>query len=418
MAALEAAKKSQDIVLLSPTGSGKTLAFLLPVLSLLKPEIKGVQALIIVPSRELALQIESVFKQMQSGFKINAFYGGHSTKTEKNNLEQPPAVLVGTPGRLAWHLRNHYLDTGHIHFLVLDEFDKALEFGFQEDIAFILSQLPKIKRRMLTSATALDEIPEFTGLRKAVEINFLNEEVSKDNVLKLKKILSGSKEKTDTLVKLLCTLGNKPSLVFCNHRDAVERISLILKELGLVHGIFHGKMEQEEREKALIKFRNGTYSVLISTDLAARGLDIPEIENIIHYQLPKTEDIFIHRNGRTARMNKGGSAWLILSEDEKLPEFIRENPEQKKLSSNLQLPEESKWCSIYLSAGRKDKISKMDIVGFFLQKGQLLKEDLGLIEVLDYSAYAAVNKKKAKSLLEHIKNEKIKNKKVKIEIAE
>ena len=144
LAAIEAAEKSSDIVLLSPTGSGKTLAFLLPLLSSLSPDTPGVQALILVPSRELALQIEQVFKQMTTGFKVNCFYGGHATKTERNNLTHPAAVVIGTPGRIAHHLRNGNFETGSIRLLVLDEFDKALEFGFREEMSFIISQLKRL----------------------------------------------------------------------------------------------------------------------------------------------------------------------------------------------------------------------------------------------------------------------------------
>jgi len=417
LASIEASKQSKDLLLLSPTGSGKTLAFLLPMLNLLKPDTEGVQALIIVPSRELAIQIEGVFKKMATGYKVNAFYGGHSTKTEKNNLEQAPTVVIATPGRLAFHIRNKYLDTGSIHLLVLDEFDKSLEFGFQNDLSFIIFQLTKLKRRFLTSATNLKEIPDFTGVNQPTILNFLPEVSAHPKGLQVKIVKSASREKIETLFTLICKLGNSASLVFCNHRDAVERISLLLREKGLIHGIFHGKMEQEDREKALIKFRNGTYQILVTTDLAARGLDIPEIENIIHYQLPRTEDIFIHRNGRTARMHALGTAFLLLADDEHVPEFIKEKPETEKLSELYKTPSNSQWCTVYLSAGKKDKINKMDIVGAFLQKGNLQKDDLGLIEVLDHASYAAVNKRKAADLIERIKNEKIKNKKLKIEIS-
>ena len=344
-------------------------------------------------------------------------FGGHSTKTEKNNLEQAPTVVIATPGRLAFHIRNKYLDTGSIHLLVLDEFDKSLEFGFQNDLSFIIFQLTKLKRRFLTSATNLKEIPDFTGVNQPTILNFLPEVSAHPKGLQVKIVKSASREKIETLFTLICKLGNSASLVFCNHRDAVERISLLLREKGLIHGIFHGKMEQEDREKALIKFRNGTYQILVTTDLAARGLDIPEIENIIHYQLPRTEDIFIHRNGRTARMHALGTAFLLLADDEHVPEFIKEKPETEKLSELYKTPSNSQWCTVYLSAGKKDKINKMDIVGAFLQKGNLQKDDLGLIEVLDHASYAAVNKKKAADLIERIKNEKIKNKKLKIEIS-
>ncbi len=417
LASLEAAKKSNDIILLSPTGSGKTLGFLLPFLNTLDVKKTGVQALILVPSRELALQIETVFKSMNTGFKVNCCYGGHSTKTEKNNFEHPPAVLVGTPGRIAFHIRRNSFDTNMVTTLVLDEFDKSLEFGFQEEMSFIIQQLKKLNKRILTSATKMNEIPDFTGVTDPIELNYLSNTPTKPDGLKLKVVKVEGKDKLDALFALICMLGNRASLIFCNHREAVERISGLLWDKGLAHGIFHGGMEQEDRERALIKFRNGSHKMLITTDLASRGLDIPEIENIIHYQLPHTEDIFIHRNGRTARMNARGTSYLLLSETEYVPAFIKESPAVETLPEKNVMPEKSEWVTVYIASGKKDKINKVDIVGLMLQKGNLKKEELGLIEVLDYSSYAAVNSKKVESLLQLIKNEKIKNKKVKIEIS-
>ena len=417
LASLEAAKKANDIILLSPTGSGKTLAFLLPVLTDLDAKKTGVQTLILVPSRELALQIETVFKSMNTGFKVNCCYGGHSTKTEKNNFEHPPALLVGTPGRIAFHIRRNSFDTNTVNTLVLDEFDKSLEFGFQEDMSFIIHELKNLTKRILTSATRMKEIPSFTGVTDPIELNYLSTTPAKPEGLKLKIVKAEGKDKLDTLFALICKLGNKASLVFCNHREAVERISGLLWDKGLAHGIFHGGMEQEDRERALIKFRNGSHKILITTDLASRGLDIPEIEYIIHYQLPHTEDIFIHRNGRTARMNAKGTSYLLLSESEHVPVFITEPPIVEELPSENVLPEQSEWATLYIASGKKDKINKVDIVGLLLQKGNLKKDELGLIEVLDYSSYAAVSREKIGPLIQLIKNEKIKNKKVKMEVS-
>jgi ATP-dependent RNA helicase DbpA len=417
LASIEASKKSNDIILLSPTGSGKTLGFLLPILNSLDKTKEGVQALIIVPSRELAIQIEQVFKQMQTGFKVNCCYGGHSTRTEKHNLEEAPAVLIGTPGRLAFHIRNKNINTASITSLVLDEFDKALEFGFQEDMSFIIYYLKNLQKRMLTSATKMKSIPDFAGLKDAVELNYLSKTPVKAEGLKLKIVRSETRDKIDTLFSLICKLGNTATLVFCNHRDAVDRISALLLEKGLFHGTFHGKMEQEDREKALIKFRNGTNQILITTDLASRGLDIPEIQNVIHFQLPHTEDVFIHRNGRTARMNAKGTAYLLLGEEEFVPPFIKDTPGEEKISAASKIPENTPWCTLYIAAGKKDKINKMDIVGMLLQKGKLQKEELGLIEVLDFSSYAAVSRTKIDSLLSLIKEEKIKGRKIKMEVS-
>jgi len=413
-AALNADKK-RDMILLAPTGSGKTLGFLLPLISVLDAEVPLIQALILVPSRELALQIEQVFKAMSSGFKVNCCYGGHSTKIERNNLSQPPAVLIGTPGRIAHHLSRQSFATDKIETLILDEFDKALEFGFQEDMAYIIKQLPAIKKRVLTSATKMHDIPGFTGVKNPLELDFLRNKANAPD-LQLKAIMADAEDKLDALFGLMCKIGNKATLVFCNHRDAVERISELLWNKGISHGIFHGGMEQEDRERALLKFRNGSHRILITTDLASRGLDIPEIEYVIHYQLPHNEEAFLHRNGRTARMHAKGTSYLILSDDEKLT-YLKQAPEMETLPERNVIPPPTPWSTLYIAAGKKDKINKIDIVGLLIKKGELDKDDVGLIEVLDHTSYAAVKSNKVNRVLNLIKAEKIKNKKVKIEVS-
>lgn len=414
-AAVAASSKGNDVVLLAPTGSGKTLGFLLPLFINLDKGKKGVQAIVLVPSRELALQIEQVFKQMGTGFKVNCCYGGHAVRTERHNFEEPPALLIGTPGRIAYHLRHENFDESGITTLVLDEFDKALEFGFQEDMAYIIGKLLSLKQRILTSATKMEEIPAFTGLNKAIEIDFLKDvKVVPD--LKLKKVNTTAEEKLDTLFQLICKIGHKTTLIFCNHRETVDRISDLLIDKDLVHDIFHGGMEQDERERALLKFRNGSVKILITTDLAARGLDIPEVEYIIHYQLPYTEDAFLHRNGRTARMNAKGTAFLMVAEGEKYP-FLSDDMEVEQLKGKYKVPEDSQWQTLYIAAGKKDKVNKIDIVGLLLKKGGLVKEDVGLIEVKDQSSYVAVKRNMVGKVLSALNGEKIKNKKVKIEVS-
>jgi superfamily II DNA/RNA helicase len=414
-AALNAAKKG-DVILLSPTGSGKTLGFLLPLLDSLKPGITTVQVLILVPSRELALQIEQVFRTIGSGFKVNCCYGGHPVKIERNNLSQPPAVLIGTPGRIAHHLRRGSFSTETIQTLILDEFDKSLEFGFQEDMADIIKQLPALKKRILTSATRMPEIPAFTGIRHPTEVDFLGNTTNAPD-LKIKAVISPAADKLDTLFSLICKIGDKATLIFCNHREAVDRISDLLWDRGIIHDVFHGGMEQEDRERALLKFRNGSHHLLITTDLASRGLDIPEIEYVVHYQLPHTKEAFLHRNGRTARWHAKGTSYLILTEDEKLS-YLDQSPEIEVLPEKTVIPKPSPWATLYIAAGKKDKVNKVDIVGLLLQKGGLAKEDLGLIEVLDHSSYAAVKRNRIERTVQLVKAEKIKNKKIKIEVSQ
>ena len=414
--AIETIEKNDNVILLSSTGSGKTIAFLIPVLQKLDKENKNTQAIIIVPSRELALQIEQVFKSLGTDFKITCCYGGHLRETEENNLIQPPALLVGTPGRIADHIRRGNITIDTIQTLVLDEFDKSLESGFWDEIQFIVESLKSINKRILTSATEAVEVPGFIGLSSPVKINYLSGEV-KEKGLIIKKILSPDKDKSETLFNLICAIGNKSLIVFCNHRESVERTSELLIQKGIVNEFYHGAMEQQERDSALCKFKNGTTNVLVTTDLASRGLDIPNIKYIIHYHLPHTEEIFIQRNGRTARMDAGGTCILILSEEEKLPEYIKEDVEEMELPDNLSLPEKPKWSTLFIAAGKKDKVNKIDIVGFLSNKGQLKKDDIGLIEVKDFFSFVAVRKLKVGNTLQLIKNEKIKNKKVKIDIA-
>jgi ATP-independent RNA helicase DbpA len=413
-AAISAAKNG-DVILLSPTGSGKTLAFLLPVLNLLNTEIQTVQVMILVPSRELALQIEQVFRGMGTGFKVNCCYGGHAVKIELNNLSQPPAVLIGTPGRIAHHLRRESFSADTIQTLILDEFDKALEFGFQEDMAYIIRALPALKKRILTSATQMDEIPAFTGVVNPTTINRLSNIAVTPHLVQ-KAVITEAADKLDALFALVCKVSEKPTLVFCNHRDAVERISDLLFDMGLPHDIFHGGMEQDDRERALLKFRNGSHRILITTDLASRGLDIPEIAHIIHYQLPHNEEAFVHRNGRTARMHATGTSYLLLAPDE-LPAYLKKMPAVEELPEHPVVPPPSPWATVYIAAGKKDKVNKVDIVGLLLQKGELGKDDLGLIEVLDHSSYAAVKRNRIERTVNLLKNEKIKGKKIKIEIS-
>lgn len=407
-----------NIVLLSDTGSGKTLAFLLPILEFLDAENKNTQALIIVPSRELAMQIEKVFKSLGTGFKITCCYGGHLRETEENNLIEPPAIIVGTPGRLADHIRRGNIGTASIQFLVCDEFDKTLELGFTDEVSFITDSLVNVARKTLTSATEAISIPAFIKLHNEHKINHLSENNAPKEALEIQLLRSADADKIDTLFGLLCQVGARSSIVFCNHRESVERCSKMLSDKGIYNEYYHGAMEQQERDSALCKFRNGTTDVLITTDLAARGLDIPNIRYIIHYHLPHNEDIFTHRNGRTARMDKSGTAILLLSTAEEIPEYIDPNTIKTiELMDNLQLPEKPKWTTLFIAAGKKDKVNKIDIVGFLAQKGELKKEDIGLIEVKDFFSFVAIRKNKANNVLHLIKNERIKNKKVRIEVA-
>jgi superfamily II DNA/RNA helicase len=408
--------KEANILLLSPTGSGKTLAFLLPIFELLDPEIKATQCLILVPSRELGLQIEQVWKKMGTDFKVNVCYGGHAIETEIKNLSNPPAVLIGTPGRIADHLERGTFQTSAVVNLVLDEFDKSLQLGFHEEMSFIISKLNHLNKRILVSATSGIEIPKYTKVTRPMVLDFIPEQ-SENQQLSTVMVVSKEKDKISCLFHLICSLKSEAALIFCNHRDAAERISDTLNEKGIFATYYHGGMDQDERERALIQFRNGSVTYLVTTDLAARGLDIPDMKHVIHYHLPSKEEEFTHRNGRTARMLSSGTAYVLVHESEKKLDYIDYHMKVFSVESNVKLPKPPEFQTIYISGGKKNKLNKIDIVGFFSQKGKLEKGDLGLIEVKDFISFAAVKSKKVPDLLRFIRDEKMKGKKYKIEVA-
>ena len=417
VAAQETILDDNNILLLSPTGSGKTLAFLLPIFEMLKPEMLSVQCLILVPSRELGLQIEQVWKKMGTDYKVNVCYGGHSIETEIKNLSNPPAVLIGTPGRIADHIDRGTFRLDKIETLILDEFDKSLQLGFHEQMSFIIGKLSKLNKRVLVSATSDIEIPKYTRVINPTILDFIPNEEEETSNLATKMVISKEKDKMGSLFNLICSLKSQSAIVFCNHRDAAERISDTLNEKGIYAVYYHGGMDQDERERALIQFRNGSVSYLITTDLAARGLDIPEMKHVIHYHLPLKEDEFTHRNGRTARMQASGTAYLIVNESEKKLDYVDYGMEVLKVENATTLPKPPEFQTIYISGGKKNKLNKIDVVGFFSQKGKLEKGDLGLIEVKDFISFAAVKFNKVKDLLHNIKDEKMKGKKFKIEVA-
>lgn len=418
-AALEQGTGKNDLILLSPTGSGKTLAFLLPLLLSLKKDDDRIQALILAPSRELALQIDNVFREMGTPWKICCCYGGHSIAEERKSIAgNHPALIVGTPGRITDHLSKKNFDVSGIHTLVIDEFDKSLEFGFHDEMTEIIARLPGVRKRMLLSATDAEEIPQFTGLNQTIKLDFLpqlsEEQTSR---LTLMKVISPSKDKIDALYRLLCVLGNASTIVFCNHRESVERTYSLLKERKLFSERFHGGVEQPDRERALYKFRNGSCHVLISTDLAARGLDIAEVKHVVHYHLPVNKEAFTHRNGRTARWNALGTSYVLLHAEERLPLYIAEDIATFVLPQNPPLPSKSIWSTIYIGKGKKDKMSKTDIAGFLYKKGRLNRDDVGSIDVKEHYSFVAVRKAKVNQLLTLIRGEKIKGMRTVIEEA-
>lgn len=406
-----------DVVLLSPTGSGKTLAYLLPLIQLIDADSNDVQALVITPGRELALQSHQVLQDMKCGIRSTACYGGRAAMDEHRVLKEVhPHIVFGTPGRLNDHLDKDNISRYHIQYLVIDEFDKCLEMGFHNEMQKLIKSLPALKRRILLSATNAEQIPQFVNMaKKGTLIDFLPEEEQTPDRITLYEVRSPQKDKLETLRQLLLSFDNQSSIVFLNYRDAVERVNGYLQEQGFTTSCFHGGLEQQQRESALYRFSNGSANILVSTDLASRGLDIPDIQNIIHYHIPESEEGYIHRVGRTARWDAKGRSFFILSADESIPDYVEGDVENFEPIVVNQEPVAPKMTTLYIGKGKKDKISKGDIVGFLCKNGNLKADEIGRIDVKDRYAYAAVRREKLKQVLKGVQGQKIKGIKTIIE---
>ncbi len=400
-----------DVVLLSPTGTGKTLAYLLPLVQLINASSDDVQALVITPGRELALQSDNVLKSMGCGLRSTACYGGRPTMDEHKVLKEVhPQIIFGTPGRLNDHLDKENIHRYSIRYLIIDEFDKCLEMGFHNEMQKLIKSLPGLERRILLSATNAEQIPQFVNMsKKGTLIDFLSDEEQTSERVTLYEVRSPQKDKLETLRMLLLSLVDQSSIVFLNYRDSVERTNEFLRKQGFATSYFHGGMEQKQREDMLYKFANGSANILVSTDLASRGLDIPDIQNIIHYHLPESEDGYIHRVGRTARWEATGRTFFILNSEEHIPDYVNgdtvEYTPEVDATCKPALP---RMSTLYIGKGKKDKISKGDIVGYLCKKGGLEPDEIGRIDVKDRYAYAAVKREKLQQVLRLTKGEKIK----------
>ena len=406
-----------DVVLLSPTGSGKTLAYLLPLVQLLDSTSNDVQALVITPGRELALQSHQVLQSMGCGLRSTACYGGRAAMDEHKVLKEVrPQIVFGTPGRLNDHLDKENISRYQIRYLIIDEFDKCLEMGFQAEMQKLIKSLPGLQRRILLSATNAEQIPQFVNMsKKGTLIDFLPEDEQTSKRVTLYEVQSSQKDKLETLRQLLLSFGDESSIVFLNYRESVERVNSYLVEQGFVTSCFHGGLEQRQREDQLYRFSNGSANVLVTTDLASRGLDIPNIQNIIHYHLPESQEGYIHRVGRTARWDATGRTFFILNSQEHIPDYVEGDVEQFEPTPITQHPSPSRMTTLYIGKGKKDKISKGDIVGFLCKNGGLKADDIGRIDVKDRYAYVAIRRERLKQTLQLIQGQKIKGMKTIIE---
>ena len=409
-------RRHDSLVLLSPTGSGKTLGYMLPVLEAMQPGLHPT-VLVLVPSRELAIQTQGVATRLCRDAKAYACYGGRPAMDEHRAMRSlSPQLIIGTPGRILDHLQKGNFESQGIGTLVIDEFDKSLELGFRQQMADIMAMLPSVRKRILLSATDSPEIPSFVGAGKVHRMNYLADtDTDYSDRISQYLLRSPEKDKLETLGRLLCSLGSTPSMVFLNYREAVDRVCQFLQKAGFCVSAFHGAMEQKDRERALFRFQSGCANVLVSTDLAARGLDIADVGNIIHYHLPMNSEAYIHRNGRTARWDRAGASYLILGPEENLDKLdCLTDISEVEVPSSYQVPS-SRWETLYIGRGKKDKVNKVDIVGFLCKTGGLERDQLGMVTVFPHWSFAAVDRTCIRSLMARIGGQKIKGQKTIIE---
>ena len=412
------ARSDKDVVILSPTGSGKTLAYLLPLAALIDSTSDQLQAVVVVPGRELAMQSAEVLKSMGTGLRACACYGGRMAMEEHRVLRQvQPHIVFATPGRLNDHLDKQNISPYHVRFVVIDEFDKCLEMGFQQEMSKLMRCFAHTPHRtILLSATDADLIPQFVNMGRTTRVDYHDDEEQVPDRVQVFKVLSPQKDKLETLRKLLLDLGDESSIVFLNYRDSVERVAAYLQQEGFSVSLFHGGLEQKQREDALYRFANASANILVCTDLASRGLDIPEVGNIIHYHLPETEQNYVHRIGRTARWDKQGRAFFLLNSEESVPDYVDVEPAdyQPNPAPDAQ-PPLPRMITIYIGKGKRDKLSRGDILGFLCKKGGLDGSQIGKITVSDRYTYAAVERTQLASLLRRVRGEKIKGLKTIVE---
>lgn len=420
MQAAVAASDARRIVLLSPTGSGKTLAFATAVLRRISPAdaaSAALHAVIIAPSRELVRQIHDVLRPIASTFRLKtvALYGGNSFSSEEASIAGAiPSIVVATPGRLLDHINRGTLDVSDVGIAVLDEYDKTLELGFHDEMKRISARLshslPGGKPRfvMVTSATRLTDVPAFVDIAKAEIIDF-TPDTSDNTKLRIVNVPSPDRDKLATLAALIRALpANGPIIVFVNHRESADRVGNFLEREHISSVVYHGGLDQQQREIALARFDSRAARVLVATDLAGCGIDVEGVQAVIHYHPAGDKEIWTHRNGRTARVDRTGEVYVITSPDENLPDFVvTENDYYPDMTATGAVTAE--MTLIYFDRGKRDKISRGDIAGFIMKQAGVPADAVGKITVGARYSLAAVRHGYADAVIAAAKATKLKN---------
>jgi len=441
--------ENRDIIVKSYTGSGKTAAFAIPICERLNWEENKPQALVITPTRELALQVKEDFFNIgrYKRLKIASIFGKSPFNIQKNELKQKTHVVVGTPGRLIDHIEKETIDLSMIKYLIIDEADEMLRMGFVEQIEQIIEKLPKERMSVLLSATLPEDIERIClkYLQNPILVN-IEEEDTALNRISQKVIIVDELEKFETLRLVMIKENPNSSIIFCNTQREVEELFKQLNDDKIFCGKIHGGMLQKERISVMNKFKRGYFRHLVATDVAARGIDVEKIELIINYDIPNTEENYVHRIGRTGRIGTSGKAITIAYYNElfmidNIEEYIEMKipREEADKAENIKSFEEIFYTKnrvrpdlkedrgeklnkgitrIHINAGKKTKMRAVDIVGTICSIEGIKAEDIGVIEIRDISTFVEILNNKGDKVLKVLQDKTIKGRKRKVSRAE
>ncbi|MCI8422297.1 MAG: DEAD/DEAH box helicase [Lawsonibacter sp.] len=320
----------KDVIAKAPTGTGKTFAFGIPMVEHIEPDSGEVQALVLAPTRELAIQIRDELRDLcafREGVRVVCLYGGQPIHTQINQLKKHPQIVVATPGRLMDHMKRHTVQLDRVQTVVLDEADRMLDMGFVRDVTHILDKMPKRRNLGMFSATISREVLDISWVyqREPVEITVRADEDNRPDIAQYRLDVERN-EKADTMARLLHMGGYERVIAFCNTKNMTDRLVGLLEMRGVSCEAIHGDITQVFRERTLQKFREGKIRVLAATDVAARGLDIDDVDAVFNYDIPDENEYYIHRIGRTGRARRHGVAFSLvasIAEGLRLDEIVR-----------------------------------------------------------------------------------------------
>ena len=417
--------QGRDVIAQAKTGSGKTAAFGIGLLHRLKIKQYHTQALVICPTRELADQVSKELRRLARAMpntKISTLCGGMPIGPQIASLQHQPHIVVGTPGRLLKHLKQRSLKLEHCAGLVLDEADRMLDMGFHDDIMAIIEAIPKQRQTLLFSATYPSEIKRISRKVQQDPADIQVETLHPDNKIEQIFYQIENQQRSETSIALLRHFEPQSTLIFCNRKQQCREVCDDLRQAGFHAFALHGDLEQKERDQVLVQFANRSSSVLIATDVAARGLDIKDLSAVINYEISPDPEVHIHRIGRTGRAEQSGLALSLfkLSEAPKLVaiEKLQQHPVQQKDSADLAPKSlytiKPGMVTLCIQAGRKNKIRPGDILGALTAGKELDGKQIGKIDLFDTLSYVAVNRNCASQALKRLSNGKIKGRKYKV----